>query len=679
MPGQRFAGKRSRRIDRDQPGRGTALFDSRVPALTVVAHPESSRIGERVLLPGIFSGRPAELSRHQPLFAQPGSSAARPLDDRHLSRQSIVLEAAEAGGLSLQAPPTSRLEIIGPGGELDGGAARRRRGPRAGWPGGAAAPPAAGGPAGELGRPWPARGKRRRLPAAYWRSSAAPGWRRRSSCAAKPAPARSWWRRRCTRPRHAATDLTWRSTSAPCRRPRRRRALRRGPRRLHRRRAAARRLFLPRPRRHPFLDEIGEASLELQTLLLRALESGEIQPVGAEAPRRVDVRVIAATDAELEALVTAGRFRAPLLHRLQGDVIVLPPLRRAARRRRPAAPGLPARGPGGGRPSAAADRPLAGRPAAGSTPAWWPVSRPPIGPATCASCATCPAGWRSAARPDEVAELPADLTAALAATAARRLRRGLRPGRQPPGGHDSPRAGRRRLRPIAELAEEEIEGMLESCHFNLKAAAERLGDLAHRARRLGGPPSPAEQGFGARPRADPRQRAGGGPVATSTRPRRALGFRGLACALRHTRAGLCDERGGGPPDRSLPAGARARPRQHGRRLRRLGRAARAPGGAQGDRPPGGGRPAPPRTLPPRGAGPRPLEHPAIVGIHDLLRDARKAMFLVLQFVDGPTLARLREGPLAPPEVAAPWPASWPRRWRRPTAGAGCTAISNRRT
>ena len=75
-----------------------------------------------------------------------------------------------------------------------------------------------------------------------------------------------------------------------------------------------------------FLDEVGEMSIEVQTLLLRCLETGEIQPVG-EPPRRVDVRLVAATDADLESAVTAGRFRAPLLYRLEGYGIRLPPLR----------------------------------------------------------------------------------------------------------------------------------------------------------------------------------------------------------------------------------------------------------------------------------------------------------------------------------------------------------------
>jgi two-component system nitrogen regulation response regulator GlnG len=76
-----------------------------------------------------------------------------------------------------------------------------------------------------------------------------------------------------------------------------------------------------------FLDEIGETPQEAQPLLLRALESGEIQPLGSEETARVDVRVLAATDADLEQAVAAGRFRAPLLHRLGGYAIRLPALR----------------------------------------------------------------------------------------------------------------------------------------------------------------------------------------------------------------------------------------------------------------------------------------------------------------------------------------------------------------
>jgi two-component system nitrogen regulation response regulator GlnG len=75
------------------------------------------------------------------------------------------------------------------------------------------------------------------------------------------------------------------------------------------------------------LDEVGEAPPEVQVMLLRALETKEINPVGSQTPQRVDVRVLAATDSDLEARVATGEFRAPLLHRLSGYEIWLPPLR----------------------------------------------------------------------------------------------------------------------------------------------------------------------------------------------------------------------------------------------------------------------------------------------------------------------------------------------------------------
>ncbi len=77
-----------------------------------------------------------------------------------------------------------------------------------------------------------------------------------------------------------------------------------------------------------FLDEIGALPAELQPLLLRALETGEVQPVGAPRARRVDVRIVAATDADLDAAVRGGRFSVPLLHRLSGLELFVPPLRR---------------------------------------------------------------------------------------------------------------------------------------------------------------------------------------------------------------------------------------------------------------------------------------------------------------------------------------------------------------
>ena len=76
-----------------------------------------------------------------------------------------------------------------------------------------------------------------------------------------------------------------------------------------------------------FLDEIGEVSLDLQVKLLRFLETGEVHPLGETKPVKVDVRVIAATNQPLEALMKAGRFREDLFYRLNVVRVPIPPLR----------------------------------------------------------------------------------------------------------------------------------------------------------------------------------------------------------------------------------------------------------------------------------------------------------------------------------------------------------------
>src|SRR5262249_45926920 len=76
-----------------------------------------------------------------------------------------------------------------------------------------------------------------------------------------------------------------------------------------------------------FLDEIGDLPIDVQPKLLRFLEQSEIMPIGETKPQRVDVRVLAATNADLEQRVAEGKFREDLYYRLSVIRIHVPPLR----------------------------------------------------------------------------------------------------------------------------------------------------------------------------------------------------------------------------------------------------------------------------------------------------------------------------------------------------------------
>src|SRR5207244_2680565 len=76
-----------------------------------------------------------------------------------------------------------------------------------------------------------------------------------------------------------------------------------------------------------FLDEIGDASPAIQAKLLRVLQDREVRPVGARGARRVDVRVVAATNRDLRSDIDRERFRLDLYHRLRVFPIIVPPLR----------------------------------------------------------------------------------------------------------------------------------------------------------------------------------------------------------------------------------------------------------------------------------------------------------------------------------------------------------------
>ena len=86
-------------------------------------------------------------------------------------------------------------------------------------------------------------------------------------------------------------------------------------------------LFLQADRGTIFLDEIGELPLALQTKLLHVLEAKEVRPLGSEQARKIDVRIVAASNRDLPTMVAQGRFREDLFFRLSVFQIEMPPLR----------------------------------------------------------------------------------------------------------------------------------------------------------------------------------------------------------------------------------------------------------------------------------------------------------------------------------------------------------------
>ncbi|HSS51015.1 MAG TPA: sigma 54-interacting transcriptional regulator [Thermoanaerobaculia bacterium] len=313
--------------------RGPGGSGPRVPGLTVVAHPDIRRVGERVALPEISSGRAVELSRLVPLFSPPDGGSPEPLADPHLSRKALLLAPGPVPGSVLLRRGDSAMAV-----EVDGravqaehlcSAADLERGAVLLLAGRIvlvlhSMPPAPAqeteslGLIGDGAAMAQVRADVRRVAdlevAVLLRGETGTG---------KELVARAIHR---TSPRRNRPYLAVNMGAIP---PALAAAELFG---------AARGAFTGADQRRTgyfsqahggtlFLDEIGETPPEVQVLLLRALETGEVQPVGAEAPRRVDVRVLAATDADLEAAIDAGRFRAPLLHRLNGYEIRLPALR----------------------------------------------------------------------------------------------------------------------------------------------------------------------------------------------------------------------------------------------------------------------------------------------------------------------------------------------------------------
>jgi two-component system, NtrC family, nitrogen regulation response regulator GlnG len=301
-----------------------------VPGLTILAHADVDRVGERAALLDLVSGCEERLSRLEPAFAQPDKPWRRPLEDPHLSRRALVFQSASGGvRLSCRDSPTPvladgepvRSERVFSAPEIERGVvlllAKRVALLLHHVPPVSEAPPGYG-LIGESGALLELRRQIRQVAAMD-----VPVLLRGETGTGKELLAQAIHQasRRRDRPyltvnmgavpaSLAAAELFGAAKGAYTGADQKRRGF-----------------FSRADGGTLFLDEIGEVPPEAQPLLLRVLENGEIQPVGAEQTFRVDVRTISATDSDLEAAIAAGRLRAPLLHRLSGYEIRLPPLR----------------------------------------------------------------------------------------------------------------------------------------------------------------------------------------------------------------------------------------------------------------------------------------------------------------------------------------------------------------
>jgi two-component system nitrogen regulation response regulator GlnG len=318
---------------RAESGSGVPAGALLVPGLTILYHPDAERIGERIAFAGLAAGRTESVARGEPAFSQPGRGMPRPLADPYLSRRPLRFErGAEPGGVRLRCGE-SGTTVVADGeavaGDLEIPAARLERGVVLLLAGrivlllSRVDPIGIAGALdfGLVGESAPMLALRREIQRVAGLD--VPVLLRGETGTGKELIARAL---HDAGPRRARPYLAVNMAAVP---PTLAAAELFG---------AARGAYTGADRRREgyfqradggtlFLDEVGETPPEVQALLLRALETREIQPVGGDEARRVDVRLIAATDSDLEGAVAAGRFRAPLLHRLAGYDVRVPPLR----------------------------------------------------------------------------------------------------------------------------------------------------------------------------------------------------------------------------------------------------------------------------------------------------------------------------------------------------------------
>ncbi|MGE0789013.1 MAG: sigma 54-interacting transcriptional regulator [Sandaracinaceae bacterium] len=295
-----------------------------VSALTIALHPDPRRLGERTLVLAREDGAPIRLARRETTFAHPhGDAPARALDDPYVSREPVELKA-EGGHITIRARAAARLRVDGElaPAELRVGAMQNvvltladrvvlllhphvvgEVGPTYGITGRSraiAATRRAIRRVADLDAPVLLRGPsgvgKERVALAIHAASGRAGELVSINVAALP-------------PSLASSELFGHARGA-----------------FTGAGAAHRGLFERADGGTLFLDEVGELAPEVQPMLLRALEQGTVRRLGEETERPIDVRVIAATDADLERDVDEGRMRAALYHRLRGFEIAVPPL-----------------------------------------------------------------------------------------------------------------------------------------------------------------------------------------------------------------------------------------------------------------------------------------------------------------------------------------------------------------
>jgi two-component system nitrogen regulation response regulator GlnG len=302
----------------------------RVPCLTVLCHPDMARVGDRVTLDALHAGRTIGLSRDAPIFAEPRGARAAPLGSRYVSASRPIELRGRPDGVEIRPYSGARITVddvplegvrVVSLGELRGGVGLVLANRIALWLHTIEVERPAVPSLGLIGESDAIDALRRRiLNVADLDVSVLV---RGESGSGKELVAGAIWR---ASKRAGGAFEACNMSSVPD-----------GNLGLsalfgHVKGAftgASARFRGLLERNHGgtvFLDEIGACDGQVQDRLLRVLEDGSLIPIGTEQAQRIDVRVLSATDAALEAMLASGTFRAPLYHRLARYVIDVPPL-----------------------------------------------------------------------------------------------------------------------------------------------------------------------------------------------------------------------------------------------------------------------------------------------------------------------------------------------------------------